>query len=193
MLCPFICFQPRLLYVSLILKLNTLQIHSNEFFTSLSIHISECVLLLESTGGVKSVAFMRQGWTRTWFQADFKTHHVFKSFMLCYAAKALWGFIWSSDSRHCSSTGMQSKALQHMEELLAWRCNFWHFWYCAALQFEIWALSKQQAPAQTWFCASLSSSCSVRTADSGGPIYAIFMWRRPECEEQQPGCIVFLV
>jgi len=67
---------------------------------------------------------------RAWFEAHFKTHHIFRSF---HAAPPdpFGGIVRSSDSRHCRVTRMQSKTLQHMEELLAWRRNFWHFRCCA--------------------------------------------------------------
>lgn len=82
--------------------------------TSLFIHICSVCLLCSHRGNKITSRSSDEGRTRARFQADFTNLNP-----LCYAAKTLWGVIWSSDSRRRRVSGMQCKTLRHMEELLA--------------------------------------------------------------------------
>lgn len=114
MVCPFTRSQLCRLFIALILKLsvNTWTIL---FATSFFIHIPNLGYLFLKVQGSKT-ALPSSGKVVRGPNFELTLKLIVYLNPLCCAAKTLWGVIWSSDSR---VTGMQSKALQHIEELLA--------------------------------------------------------------------------
>lgn len=106
-------------------------------------------------------------------KSDLKTHHVFKSFLLCQPAKGFWGhYLGQWQQGGCTLLS------QHIKEPLGCWCRSSHF---SVMQFKTPA--KEYAESLSWFC-----SCSEKHVEENRKfiLFDPLMWPRSDWVQKNP-------